>query len=300
MSALARVLTEDSKKSIELASSCLEIFFDISKTVPNLLISYRIGDASIKSIQREIERFQIWKRDILELKNALNNGSSEQEQATDIKRLQEELDQKQESLRILIPKQNDVVFYATKVLFRMGEQTSIEIKMVKRDIIVFLTALLEIVSYYPALKSHNKEEDTKSVFENLVIDDTSCNRAVHSVLDFLMRLCTVKSNQEKMRSTNFTTILKRYFILPDVHIFKKVLSIFLNLAQDGSIREILSQDKEVLDLIVQAIQESPDSNAVTASTKFLYLMSSTENGRVHIVGHQKLLASVNSISQINI
>lgn len=292
MSALARVLIEDSKKSIDLASSCLEIFCDISKYAPNLLISYRIGDASIKSIQREIERFQIWKRDILELKSALNNDSNEQEQVVDTKRLQEELDQKQESLRILLPKQTDVVYYATKILFRMGEQTSIEIKMVKRDMIVFLTALLEIVSYYPALKKHNKEDDLKSAFENIVIDDASCNRAVNSVLDFLMRLSTVRSNQEKMRSTNFTTILKRYFIIPDVHVFKKVLSVFLNLAQDSSIRETLSNDKEILDLIVQAIQESPDSNAVTASTKFLYMMSSAENGRAHIVGHQKLLALV--------
>ncbi len=62
MSALARVLREDGKKSMELATNILNIFFCLSNFSFNhqIITQNKIGDACLKIADQEFQRYDLW------------------------------------------------------------------------------------------------------------------------------------------------------------------------------------------------------------------------------------------------
>ena len=62
MSLLARVLREEARKSTELTTGIINIFFDISNfaNYHQILIQNKVGDACLKILDQEITRCRLW------------------------------------------------------------------------------------------------------------------------------------------------------------------------------------------------------------------------------------------------
>lgn len=118
LGALSRVLAEDRKKSTELVTNILEIFFCFSSfsQLHPILLHNKIGDTTMKIVDLEIKRYSM-KKD---------------KEGKDPKKLAKNL-QKQERLLF-------VCFY---ILLNLAEAHNIEIKMVNRSIIKHLVLILE-------------------------------------------------------------------------------------------------------------------------------------------------------------
>ena len=128
MSALARVLREDGKRSIELVISILYIFYcfsNFSEFHP-FLTSNKIGDMCIKMIEMEIARSLVWKNDV-------NQVPSQSEQIQQ---------QQERKLNSMMKRQDPVLFLAFHILLNLAQDISIESKMIKRDLISHLLFLL--------------------------------------------------------------------------------------------------------------------------------------------------------------
>lgn len=71
MSALARVIREDGKKSMELVTNIIYIFFCFSNFshLHPFVISNKIGDTCLRITDQEIQRYNIWIQDLDKLES---------------------------------------------------------------------------------------------------------------------------------------------------------------------------------------------------------------------------------------
>ncbi|KAJ3115068.1 Kinesin-associated protein 3 [Phlyctochytrium bullatum] len=105
ISALSRVLREDNKKSMELVTNIIYIFFcfsNYSRFHP-LITANKIGDMCLRVTDQELHRYNIWMQDL------------------------EKLESK----------------FCFHLLLNLAEDLNIEVKMVKRDIVKYLLTMLE-------------------------------------------------------------------------------------------------------------------------------------------------------------
>jgi hypothetical protein len=66
MSALTRVLRDEAKRSIDLSSTILSVFcaFSADPALHPYITANKIGDLSLKIIEQEIARYNLWAKDV--------------------------------------------------------------------------------------------------------------------------------------------------------------------------------------------------------------------------------------------
>jgi hypothetical protein len=119
LGALSRVLAEDRKKSTELVTNILEIFFCFSSfsQLHQILLQNKIGDTTMRIVDLEIKRYEL----------------KAQERGAAAAKKNAKYFQKQERLLF-------VCFY---ILLNLAEDTAIELKMKSRNIIRHLVSMLK-------------------------------------------------------------------------------------------------------------------------------------------------------------
>lgn len=125
MGLLSRVLSEEYKKSFDLAYDILQIFYAFSnfKELHDLLSNYRIGAITMKIIDFESKRHQ------LRLEEIQNKG-----------------DKYKRRLKETMKKQDRMFYTGFGILLNLAQDLHIERKMVKKNIL----PLLLPVRYYPS------------------------------------------------------------------------------------------------------------------------------------------------------
>ncbi len=119
LGALSRVLVDDRKKSTELVTNILEIFFCFSSfsQLHPILLHNKIGDTTMRIVDLEIKRYVI--------KNA------------------EKGDKKDKGKAKYYQKQERLLFVCFYILLNLAEDTAIELKMKNRGITKHLVQMLE-------------------------------------------------------------------------------------------------------------------------------------------------------------
>ncbi|KAJ3103417.1 Kinesin-associated protein 3 [Phlyctochytrium planicorne] len=205
ISALSRVLREENKKSMELVTNIIYIFFcfsNYSRFHP-FITANKIGDMCLRITDQELHRFSIWVQDVEKLE-------SKCEQNPDNPSLMKDLDQEHRKFQSMIRRQDQLLFVCFHLLLNIAEDINIEVKMVKRDIIKYLFLMLE-----------------RKTPELLLLAVT-----------FLKKLSVFKENKEEMVKNREELLGKLDALLPSENqaLQTLILRLLLNLSHDSKFR----------------------------------------------------------------
>ncbi|XP_033838597.1 kinesin-associated protein 3-like [Periophthalmus magnuspinnatus] len=203
LGALARVLREDWKQSVELATIIIYIFFCFSSfsQFHGVVSHYKVGALCMSVIEHELKRHDVWK-DELRKKNkacesAPENGS--------LRRDQDKATRKYQSL---LAKQEQLLRVSLYLLLNLAEDTRTELKMRNKNIVGLLVKVLE------------RDDE-----ELLVL-----------VVSFLKKLSIFLENKNDMAELDTVEKLSR--LVPSEHedLLNLTLRLLLNLSFDSGLR----------------------------------------------------------------
>ncbi|MEW5306391.1 MAG: hypothetical protein WDW36_008859 [Sanguina aurantia] len=202
---LARVLKEESKRSIDLTINIVSVFFSVSNFTQfhGLVMSLQVGASTMDLIDLEIKRTE---------HRASDEGISPAmvaQKALEATQGQVQLSDREKKLLALIQKQDRLLYIAFYMLLNLAEDVEVERKMKKKNIVVYLVKMLE-----------------RSNVELLILATT-----------FLKKLSIYKENKEKMAECKIVEKLVKFVpVLNDV-LLMSVLRLLHNLSFDVSLRD---------------------------------------------------------------
>ncbi|KAJ3293590.1 Kinesin-associated protein 3 [Borealophlyctis nickersoniae] len=208
MSALSRVLREDGKKSMELVTNIVYIFFCFSNfsQFHGFITANKVGDMCLRIADQELARFNLWVQDLgkLETKCAQNPRDTS---------LITELEQEHRKFQAMLRKQDQLLFVAFHLLLNLAEDLNIEVKMLKRDIVKYLVLMLD-----------------RKTPELLIL-----------VVTFLKKLSIFRENKDEMVKMAEQLLPKLDQLVPCEHpgLQNLTLRLLFNLSHDAQFRSIL-------------------------------------------------------------
>ncbi|XP_018532192.1 kinesin-associated protein 3a isoform X1 [Lates calcarifer] len=208
LGALARVLREDWKQSVDLATTITYIFFCFSSfsQFHGLVTHFKIGALCMNIIEHELKRYDLWQDELQKKKKAYEEFSDNQ----NLKKEHEKSFRKYQSLLI---KQEQLLRVALCLLLNLAEDTRTELKMRNKNIVHMLVKILD------------REDE-----ELLLV-----------VVSFLKKLSIFLENKNDMAETFAVEKLAR--LIPSEHeeLLSTTLRLLLNLSFDTSLRSQMVQ-----------------------------------------------------------
>ncbi|GIX80193.1 kinesin-associated protein 3 [Caerostris darwini] len=137
LGALARVLREDGRKSIELSINIVHIFccFSVFTQFHPVIAQHKVGSLCIDVVDNELKRYEQWSEEMAKKKNMIDSGKVNAALSNDY----EKSFQKYVSL---VKKQNQLLRVCFLLLLHIAEDKKVEYKMVNRGIISLLSKCL--------------------------------------------------------------------------------------------------------------------------------------------------------------
>ncbi|XP_030631174.1 kinesin-associated protein 3b [Chanos chanos] len=208
LGALARVLREDWKQSVELATTIVYVFFCFSSfsQFHGLITHYRIGALCMNIIEHELKKYDVWQEELQKKRNAYDDDPDNQS----LKREHEKALKKYHGHLV---KQEQLLRVGLYLLLNLSEDTRTELKMRNKNIVHLLVKTLE------------RENE-----ELLVL-----------VVSFLKKLSIYLENKNDMAEVD--TIEKLARLVPCDHddLLNVTLRLLLNLSFDTSLRSKMVQ-----------------------------------------------------------
>jgi len=208
VSALARVLREDGKKSLELVTNIIYIFFCFSNysIYHPIITAQKIGDMCLRIADQEINREKIWRED-------LENLKKKYQQNTENTQLAKSLEHENKKFQSLLQKQDQLLFVLFHLLLNLAEDLTIEVKMLKRDVIKYLVFLLD-----------------RKLPQLLVV-----------IITFLKKLSVFKDNKKEFLelSNEFLPKILKLLQPENSSLFNIILRLLINLSHDQEIRILM-------------------------------------------------------------
>ncbi|XP_064845189.1 kinesin-associated protein 3-like isoform X2 [Oncorhynchus masou masou] len=208
LGALARVLREDWKQSVDLATTIIYVFFCFSSfsQFHRPVTHYKIGALCMNIIEHELKRYDLWQDELQKKAAACDNDHKNQ----NVKKEHEKALKKYQGLLI---KQEQLLQVALHLLLNLAEDTRTELKMRNKNIVHTLVKTLD-------------REDK----ELLVL-----------VVSFLKKLSIFLENKNDMAETYAVEKLAR--LLPCKHedLLNTTLRLLLNLSFDTCFRSQMVQ-----------------------------------------------------------
>ncbi|XP_015247076.1 PREDICTED: kinesin-associated protein 3 [Cyprinodon variegatus] len=163
ISALARVLSEDWRQSVDLATTIVHIFFCFSSfsKFHCMISEFKIGALCMDIIEHELSRFDLWREELQRKKKACDESSERQDMKT-------EHDKAYRKYRSLLAKQERLLQIALSLLLNLAEDNQTELKMKNKNLVHMLVKLLEredqgllvvVVSILKMLSIFSKNKD---------------------------------------------------------------------------------------------------------------------------------------------
>ncbi|KAM6963400.1 kinesin-associated protein 3a [Aplochiton taeniatus] len=208
LGALARVLREDWKQSVDLATTIIYVFFCFSSfsQFHGLVTHYKIGALCMNIIEHELKRYDLWQDELQKKTKACEEDPENQ----NLKKEHEKAFKKYQGLLI---KQEQLLRVALFLLLNLAEDTRTELKMRNKNIVHML------------VKTLDREDE-----ELLVL-----------VVSFLKKLSIFLENKNDMAETYAVEKLAR--LIPSDHeeLQSTNLRLLLNLSFDTGLRNQMVQ-----------------------------------------------------------
>ncbi|XP_042369134.1 kinesin-associated protein 3a [Plectropomus leopardus] len=208
LGALARVLREDWKQSVDLATTIIYVFFCFSSfsQFHGLVTHFKIGALCMNIIEHELKRYDLWQDELQKKKKAYEEFSENQ----NLKKEHEKSFRKYQSL---LTKQEQLLRVALCLLLNLAEDTRTELKMRNKNIVHMLVKILD-------------REDK----ELLLV-----------VVSFLKKLSIFLENKNDMAETFTVEKLARLVPCKNEELLSTNLRLLLNLSFDTSLRSQMVQ-----------------------------------------------------------
>uniref|UniRef100_UPI003AADCDC0 kinesin-associated protein 3a isoform X3 n=1 Tax=Centroberyx gerrardi TaxID=166262 RepID=UPI003AADCDC0 len=208
LGALARVLREDWKQSVDLATTIIYVFFCFSSfsQFHGLVTHYKIGALCMNIIEHELKRYDLWQDELQKKKKAYEEDSENQT----LKKEHEKAFRKYQSLLI---KQEQLLRVALFLLLNLAEDTRTELKMRNKNIVHLLVKILD------------REDE-----ELLVL-----------VVSFLKKLSIFLENKNDMAEAYAVEKLARLVPCDHEELQSTTLRLLLNLSFDTGLRSQMVQ-----------------------------------------------------------
>ncbi|XP_052391967.1 kinesin-associated protein 3 [Carassius gibelio] len=208
LGALARVLREDWKQSVDLATTIIYVFFCFSSfsQFHGLITHYKIGVLCMSIIEHELKRYDLWQDELLKKKKAGDDDPDNQN-------LKKEYEKALKKYHGLLTKQEQLLRVALYLLLNLSEDTRTELKMRNKNIVHLLVKTLD--------------RDSE---ELLVL-----------VVSFLKKLSIFLENKNDMAEID--TVEKLAKLVPCEHedLLNVTLRLLLNLSFDTGLRSKMVQ-----------------------------------------------------------
>ncbi|XP_037553715.1 kinesin-associated protein 3a [Nematolebias whitei] len=203
LGALARVLREDWRQSVDLATTIIYVFFCFSSfsQFHGLVTHFKIGALSMSIIEHELRRFDLWQDELQKKKKAYEESPENQN-------LKKECEKSFRKYQSLLVKQEQLLRVALCLLLNLAEDTRTELKMRNKNIVHMLVKVLE-------------RED-----EELLLVAVS----------FLKKLSIFLENKNDMAETSAVEKLSRLVPCQHEELLSTSLRLLLNLSFDSSLR----------------------------------------------------------------
>ncbi|XP_063748381.1 kinesin-associated protein 3a [Eleginops maclovinus] len=206
--ALARVLREDWKQSVDLATTIIYVFFCFSSfsQFHGLVTHFKIGALCMNIIEHELKRYDLWQDELQKKKKAHEEFSENQ----NLKKEHEKSFRKYQSLLI---KQEHLLRVALGLLLNLAEDTRTELKMRNKNIVHMLVKILD------------REDE-----ELLLV-----------VVSFLKKLSIFLENKNDMAETFAVEKLAQLVPCKHEELLSTNLRLLLNLSFDTTLRSQMVQ-----------------------------------------------------------
>uniref|UniRef100_A0AAQ5Y123 Kinesin-associated protein 3b n=1 Tax=Amphiprion ocellaris TaxID=80972 RepID=A0AAQ5Y123_AMPOC len=200
LGALARVLREDWKQSVELATIIIYIFFCFSSfsQFHGVVSHYKIGALCMSVVEHELKRHDVWREELRKKnKSAPENGSLRRDQDKAMRKYQG-----------LLAKQEQLLRVSLYLLLNLAEDTRTELKMRNKNIVGLLVKVLD------------RDDE-----ELLVL-----------VVSFLKKLSIFLENKNDMAEVDTVERLARLVPCDHEDLLNLTLRLLLNLSFDSGLR----------------------------------------------------------------
>ncbi|KAM4624030.1 kinesin-associated protein 3-like isoform 2-T2 [Polymixia lowei] len=203
LGALARVLREDWKQSVELATIIIYIYFCFSSfsQFHGVVSHYKIGALCMSVVEHELKRYDLWQDELHKKHKACE---SEPENGS----LRREQDKAHRKFRGLLGKQEQLLRVSLYLLLNLAEDTRTELKMRNKNVVGLLVKVLE------------RDDE-----ELLVL-----------VVSFLKKLSIFLENKNDMAEVDTVERLARLVPCDHEDLLNLTLRLLLNLSFDSGLR----------------------------------------------------------------
>uniref|UniRef100_A0A8V5HGJ5 Uncharacterized protein n=1 Tax=Melopsittacus undulatus TaxID=13146 RepID=A0A8V5HGJ5_MELUD len=210
LSALARVLREDWKQSVELATNIIYIFFCFSSfsQFHGIITHYKIGALCMNIIDHELKRHELWQEELSKKKKADILLIYPENQT-----LKKDYDKTYKKYQGLVIKQEQLLRVAVYLLLNLAEDPRTELKMRNKNIVHMLVKALD-----------------RENFELLVL-----------VVFFLKKLSIFMENKNDMVEMDIVEKLVKMVPCEHDDLLNVTLRLLLNLSFDTSLRNKMVQ-----------------------------------------------------------
>uniref|UniRef100_A0A673ZKL7 Kinesin-associated protein 3a n=1 Tax=Salmo trutta TaxID=8032 RepID=A0A673ZKL7_SALTR len=204
LGALARVLREDWKQSVDMATTIIYVFFCFSSfsQFHGLVTHYKIGALCMNITEHELKRYDLWQDELQKKKKDPDNQNVKKEHEKALKKYQG-----------LLSKQEQLLQVALYLLLNLAEDTRTELKMRNKNIVHML------------VKTLDREDE-----ELLVL-----------VVSFLKKLSIFLENKNDMAETYAVEKLARLLACDHENLLNTTLRLLLNLSFDTGLRSQMVQ-----------------------------------------------------------
>uniref|UniRef100_A0A493TKC0 Kinesin associated protein 3 n=1 Tax=Anas platyrhynchos platyrhynchos TaxID=8840 RepID=A0A493TKC0_ANAPP len=212
LGALARVLREDWKQSVELATNIIYIFFCFSSfsQFHGIITHYKIGALCMNIIDHELKRHELWQEELAKKKKAdILLVCWDPENQT----LKKDYEKTYKKYQGLVVKQEQLLRVALYLLLNLAEDTRTELKMRNKNIVHMLVKALD-----------------RDNFELLIL-----------VVSFLKKLSIFMENKNDMVEMDIVEKLVKMVPCEHEDLLNITLRLLLNLSFDTGLRNKMVQ-----------------------------------------------------------
>ncbi|XP_053980133.1 kinesin-associated protein 3 isoform X2 [Hylaeus volcanicus] len=249
LSALARVLREDWRRSIELSTNIVYIFFCFSmySQFHNIVLEYRIGSLCMDIIDFELRRYDQWKEDMEKRKRHFENTTG----LTFFSSGNDHSDKKMKIIDDIWNTDGPLDYEIKKRSNEISAVTENDVKKLKEELeknrkkfkslIKKQEQLLRVAFYLLLNIAENMEVERKMRKKNVIgmliktLDRTNTDLLI-LVIAFLKKLSIFRENKDLMAEGNIIEKIPRLLQSNNADLILSTLKLLFNLSFDAKLR----------------------------------------------------------------
>lgn len=219
LGALSRVLKEDGKRSVDLCTNIISVFFSLSNfsQFHPSISEHGMGAKAIEIVDLEVKRAELREKehpDFAQVARKMAEGKVLSDQQT--------------KMMAVVRKQDQLLYLCFYLLLNLAEDPAVERKMKKKNIVVYLVKMLD---------RHN--------VELLILSVT-----------FLKKLSIYKENKEKMAECLVVEKLTKFVPCRNEALLIQTLRLLYNLSFDPTLRDVMAKNG-LIPTLVELIKAPP-------------------------------------------